>query len=61
MTERYDHRTAEAHAEDAEEEAVLDRPVMQGAADLRHEVEEAAEHGDLDHDPSSPPEPADPS
>ena len=61
MTERYDHRTAEDRATDADEDRVVDRPVQSGAADLRREVEEAAEEGDIDNDPSAPPTPHDPS
>jgi hypothetical protein len=61
MTERYDHRTPEARAADADEEAVLDQPLEPGASDLRAEAEQAVEQGRVEDDPSGPAEPSDPS
>jgi hypothetical protein len=42
MTERYDHRDAEARAADAEEDEVIDAPVLDGADDLQVEATRAA-------------------
>jgi hypothetical protein len=55
MTERFDHRTDEARIQDAGEEEVIEQPVQQGAADLRREVAEAEQHGDIENDPTGPP------
>ncbi len=57
MTDRYDHRTADARAADAEEDQVLDSPLQTGASELRAEVAETAERGDLENDPLAPPAP----
>jgi hypothetical protein len=54
MTERYDHRTDEARAADAEEPMVIDHPLEEGAADLQQEVVEADREGDVEHDPAGP-------
>jgi hypothetical protein len=43
MTERHDHRDAEARAADATADEVIDRPVMDGAADLQTEADRAIE------------------
>ena len=55
MTERFDHRTPEDRIEDANEDEVIDRPIQEGAADLRREVAEAEQHGDVENDPTKPP------
>jgi hypothetical protein len=38
MTERYDHRDAETRAADAEEDQVIDAPVLDGADELQAEA-----------------------
>ena len=48
MTERYDHRDAEARAEDATKDETVSEPLMAGAADLREEAQEDIDAGDLD-------------
>ena len=51
LVERYDHRTPERRLTDRDEDAVIDQPIQPGAAELRAEVAEAEENGDLDNDP----------
>ena len=41
MTERYDHRDAEARAADSQEDEVIDTPVLDGADDLQTEATRA--------------------
>jgi hypothetical protein len=50
MTERYDHRDAEARAADAEEDQVIDAPVLDGAEELQAEATRAA----VEEDPGEP-------
>jgi hypothetical protein len=46
MTERYDHRDAEARAADSQEEEVIDAPVLDGAEDLQAEASRARDEDD---------------
>jgi hypothetical protein len=49
MSERYDHRDAETRAWDATtEEETVGGPVMDGAADLREQAEQAIADDDQD-------------
>jgi hypothetical protein len=41
MTERYDHRDAEARTADSQEDEVIDTPVLDGADDLQTEATRA--------------------
>lgn len=41
MTERYDHRDAEARAADSQEDEVIDAPVLDGADELQTEASRA--------------------
>jgi hypothetical protein len=52
MSERYDRRDAETRAHDATTgETVRPTPVMDGAAELRREAEQAVADQDLDESP----------
>jgi hypothetical protein len=53
MTERYDHRDAEARAADSHEEQVIDAPVLDGAEDLQAEASRALDDDEA-ADPSDP-------
>ena len=47
MSKRFDHRDAEARADDATKEQTTGAPVMAGAAELREEAREAIDAGDV--------------
>ena len=51
MTERYDHRDAEARAADMNEDEVIDGPVLDGADDLQTEATRALEGDEPPEDP----------
>ena len=53
-TERYDHRDEADRAADASEDQVIDAPIQEGAAELREQVADAEERGELENDPSAP-------
>jgi len=48
MTNRYDHRDAEARADDATKDETTSAPVLNGATELRGNAQEAIDDGDLD-------------
>jgi hypothetical protein len=48
MTERYDHRDAEARAADSQEDEVIDAPVLDGAEELQAEATRAVEEEDAE-------------
>ena len=51
MTERYDHRDLEQRVEDAGEDEVIDRPVQDGATELRTDAMERVEAAEADGEP----------
>jgi hypothetical protein len=46
MTERYDHRDADARAADSQEDEVIDGPVLDGADELQAEATRAVAEED---------------
>ena len=48
MSERYDHRDDETRAQDATTGETVSAPVMDGAAELREDAEQAVADEDVD-------------
>jgi len=53
MTERFDHRDAEAREQDATEDAVIDAPLQDGAEEMRKKTQRADEEGEPPDDTSA--------
>ena len=55
MTERFDHRDAEARSQDSTEDAVIDAPLQDGAEEMREDAQRADERGEApDKDGEAP-------